>query len=72
MAWKGGHVSKKPKINIQKLGDPEVREAYQKLLGEKLAQQESEDGIDKDWENLKQGVLEVATTVLGYAERPKE
>jgi hypothetical protein len=42
------------------------------LLGEKLTQQEPEDDIDKDWENLKQGVLEVATTVLGYAERPEK
>jgi hypothetical protein len=72
MAWKDGHISKEPKINIQKLGNPEVRETYQKLLGEKLTQQESEDDIDKDSENLKQGVLEVATTVLEYAERPEK
>jgi hypothetical protein len=72
MAWKDGHISKEPKINIQKLGNPEVHKAYQKLLGEKLTQQEPEDDIDKDWENLKQGVLEVATTVLGYAERPEK
>jgi hypothetical protein len=48
MAWKDGHMSKEPKINIQKLGNPEVREAYQKLLGEKLTQQEHEDDIDKE------------------------
>jgi hypothetical protein len=72
MAWKDGHISKEPKINIQKLGNPEVHKAYQKLLGKKLTQQEPKDDIDKDWENLKQGVLEVATTVLGYAERPEK
>jgi hypothetical protein len=33
MAWKDGHISKEPKINIKKLVNPQVRETYQQLLG---------------------------------------
>jgi hypothetical protein len=55
MAWKDGHISKEPKINIQKQGNPEIREAYQKLLGEKLTQQEPEDDIDKERERSSGG-----------------
>jgi hypothetical protein len=71
MTWKKEHSHKEPKINIQKLEIPAIREMYQQLIEEKLTEEEQNNNdVDKTWENLKQGVTDAAITILGHTARP--
>ena len=51
--------------NVGKLAEGSIKSEYQRVLSEKLQEQESTEDIETNWLNIKNAVIETADDVLG-------